>query len=65
MNIHLFNYLLSTPKQVSMLAVMYDEGADDGARAKARRTFGEVFNSPVSHLNLNFSVATYHHSEKY
>ena len=40
LNIHLFNYLLSTPKQVSMLAVMYDEDADDGAKARARKTFG-------------------------
>ena len=40
LSIHLFNYLLSTPKQVAMLAVMYDEGADDGAKARARKTFG-------------------------
>ena len=40
LNIHLFNYLISTPKQVAMLAVMYDKDVDDGAKAKARRTFG-------------------------
>ena len=62
LNIHLFNYLLSTPKQVSMLAVMYDEGADDATKAKARKTFG-MFHG-VSMLStfacIGFNVAFIH-----
>ena len=62
LNIHLFNYLLSTPRQVSMLAVMYDEEADDGAKAKARKTFGMYHG--VSMLStfacIAFNVAFFH-----